>query len=70
MFADLSNIQIVDSVVTINPSYLAKASSAGTFCKMAIHPMARPELVAAAEQDDEEQEHRVYERARVDLIRI
>lgn len=37
---------------------------------MAIHPVARTELVAAAERGDEEQEHRVYERARVDLIRI
>ena len=69
-FRSSGRLQIVDSVVTVNPSYLAKASSAGTFCKMAIHPVARTELVAAAERGDEEQEHRVYERARVDLIRI
>ena len=37
---------------------------------MAIHPMTRTELVAAAERGDDEQEHHVYERARVDLIRI
>jgi DNA polymerase alpha subunit B len=64
------DLQIVDSVVTINPSYLAKSSTAGTFAKMTIHPSSRTELMSSVEQGDHEDEHRVYERARVDLIRI
>ncbi len=61
--------QIVDSVVTLNPSYLAKSSTAGTYCKMAIHPQSRAELHDAV-QTDENQEHKAFERVRVDVIRI
>jgi hypothetical protein len=61
--------QIVDSVVTLNPSYLAKSSTAGTYCKMAIHPQSRAELHDAL-QTGEDQEHKAFERVRVDVIRI
>ncbi len=61
--------QIVDSIVTVNPSYLSRASSAGTYAKLAIHPMARREVQDAA-RNEAQLEHRVYERARVDIVRI
>lgn len=62
--------QIVDSVVAINPSYLAKGNSAGTYCKMSIHPQNKERLARTGEAEEEEIEHEVYERARVDVLRI
>jgi hypothetical protein len=61
--------QIVDSVVTVNPSYLAKSSTAGTYCKLAIHPQNRAELQDAA-QAGVEQEHKAFDRVRVDVMRV
>jgi len=37
---------------------------------MTIHPRSRADLMNAVEKGDGEDEHQVYERARVDLIRI
>ncbi|KAJ9107993.1 hypothetical protein QFC20_003679 [Naganishia adeliensis] len=62
--------KIVDSVVAINPSYLAKGNSAGTYCKMSIHPQNKERLARTGEAEEEEIEHEVYERARVDVLRI
>jgi hypothetical protein len=63
-------LQIVDSVVALNPSYLAKGNSAGTYCKMSIHPQNKERLSRTGEGEEEEVEHEVYERARVDVLRI
>lgn len=60
----------VDSVVAVNPGFLSKSSSAGTFVRLAIHPSSRAELEKAEKEGDEEREHRVYERARVEIVRI
>lgn len=65
-----TRLQIVDSVVAINPSYLAKGNSAGTYCKMSIHPQSKERLMRTGEGEEEEVEHEVYERARVDVLRI
>jgi DNA polymerase alpha subunit B len=65
-----SDKQIIDSVVTINPSNLAKANSGGTYCKMTIHPVPQPDLDKAIDEGDLEDELRVFERTRVDLVRI
>ncbi|GHJ84547.1 hypothetical protein NliqN6_0949 [Naganishia liquefaciens] len=62
--------KIVDSVVAVNPSYLVKGNSAGTYCKMSIHPHPKERLMRAGEDEEEEVDHEVYERARVDLMRI
>lgn len=84
--------QIVDSTVVINPSYLTRGQSGGTFVKLTIHPLPKEELEklisgsktsgggAGSEMDvdqeeegdggDEAVEHRVWDRCRVDVIRI
>ncbi|KAA8652663.1 hypothetical protein EYZ11_001058 [Aspergillus tanneri] len=57
---------VVNSVLVINPGTLSKRRAAGTYAQMAIH---RREI------DEEEREqkqlgHKLYERARVDIMRI
>ncbi|KAK2629352.1 hypothetical protein QTJ16_000172 [Diplocarpon rosae] len=58
--------QVVEGVVVINPGYLSKRRGAGTYAKMTIMP---PSL-----QDEDRGSsvlaHKVYERARVDILRI
>ncbi|KAG0206680.1 DNA-directed DNA polymerase alpha subunit pol12 [Mortierella sp. GBA30] len=66
----------VDNVVTINPNQLSKSQAGGTFARLTIHPMSRSYLDDAVMMMDEEVEqsmstyHNVYERCRVDLIRV
>lgn len=63
--------QIVDSTVMINPSYLTRGNNSGTFARLTIHPMDKGELEQLATQGgDEPIEHRVWERCRVDTIKI
>lgn len=62
--------KIVDSVVAINPSSLTKSASPGTFCKITIKPQGRDELQQAVQSGNEEVEHKLYERTRVDIHRI
>ncbi|KAK6584869.1 hypothetical protein PZA11_003093 [Diplocarpon coronariae] len=58
--------KVVEGVVVINPGYLSKRRGAGTYSKMTIMP---PSL-----QDEDRGSsvlaHKVYERARVDILRI
>ncbi|PBP18211.1 DNA polymerase alpha/epsilon subunit B [Diplocarpon rosae] len=58
--------KVVEGVVVINPGYLSKRRGAGTYAKMTIMP---PSL-----QDEDRGSsvlaHKVYERARVDVLRI
>lgn len=66
-----STEQIVDSTIMINPSYLTRGSSAGTFASLVIHPLSRDELERRVrEEEDEEIEHRMWERCRVDIVKI
>ncbi|BGP47016.1 DNA-directed DNA polymerase alpha subunit pol12 [Rhodotorula kratochvilovae] len=73
--------RIVDSTIILNPSFLSKSSapaSAGTFARLTIHPMDQEnlnELAASGMVDvggepDEPVEHRVWERCRVDIIKV
>ncbi|KAG0321875.1 DNA-directed DNA polymerase alpha subunit pol12 [Linnemannia gamsii] len=68
--------KIVDNVIVVNPNQLSKMQSGGTFAKLTIHPMAEGALSDAVMMMDEDDEqtmstyHRVYERCRVDLIRV
>lgn len=60
--------QAVDNVVVINPGPLSKPKSSGTYARMMIFPY---ELSAEERQEpDTHLTHRVYDRARVDIIRI
>ncbi|KAJ2960153.1 hypothetical protein NQZ79_g4508 [Umbelopsis isabellina] len=56
--------KIVDSVVCINPGYLSKKQSGGTFARATIHPL-KP-----VGDGDVGTEAKIWERARVDLIKI
>ncbi|EAW13154.1 DNA-directed DNA polymerase alpha subunit POL12 [Aspergillus clavatus NRRL 1] len=58
--------QVVDSVLVINPGTLSKRRAAGTYTQMAIHPR----VIADDEREQKHLSHKLYERARVDIIRI
>ncbi|GAA5892906.1 DNA-directed DNA polymerase alpha subunit POL12 [Sporobolomyces salmoneus] len=69
----------VDSVIMINPSFLVRdGSQPGTFARLTIHPLDKDNLNELAEngmvdtggEADEPVEHRVWERCRVDLIKV
>jgi DNA polymerase alpha subunit B len=57
----------VESVLVINPGFLSKRRGAGTYARLTIHP---------ASMTDEERHsktmigHKLFERARVDILRI
>ncbi|KAF8937862.1 DNA-directed DNA polymerase alpha subunit pol12 [Haplosporangium gracile] len=68
--------KIVDNVIVVNPNQLSKMQSGGTFAKLTIHPMSESALSDSVMMMDENDEqtmstyHRVYERCRVDLVRV
>lgn len=59
-------LQVVDSVLVINPGTLSKRRAAGSYAQMAVHPR----LVAEDEREQKQLSHKLYERARVDITRI
>ena len=60
-------IQVVESVLVINPGTLSKRRAAGTYARLVVQP---------ASVSDEEREtgsavaNKLWERARVDIVRI
>jgi DNA polymerase alpha subunit B len=70
--------QIVDSTLVINPGFLSRARTAGTFSKLVIHPKERRALEAQAQaqelgeegEGEGEVEHEVYARARAETWKI
>lgn len=69
--------KVVDSAVMVNPSSLTKKNQPGMFAKLTIYPIDKRELEKVKEKmqtDDDDDEgatdHKVYERCRVDLVRI
>jgi DNA polymerase alpha subunit B len=59
--------QVVESVLVINPGTLAKRRAAGTYARVIVKP--------AVLNDDERRKgvavaHKVWERTRVDIVRI
>ena len=59
-------LQVVESVVTINPGYLSKPKGPGTYASMVIQPV---DLSSVADRG-KLVTHRIYNRARVDVVRI
>ncbi|PYI04588.1 DNA polymerase [Aspergillus sclerotiicarbonarius CBS 121057] len=59
-------VKVVDSVTVINPGTLSKRRGAGTYAQMAIHART----IADDEREQKQVSHKLYERARVDIIRI
>ncbi|KKK16017.1 hypothetical protein AOCH_005870 [Aspergillus ochraceoroseus] len=59
-------IKVIDSVLTINPGTISKRRSAGTYAQIAIHPR----VISEEERGKKHIRHNLYERARVDILRI
>lgn len=59
--------KVVESVTVINPGQLSKKRGAGTFAQMTVEPRRLSEEERAAE---DVVGHRLFERARVDVVRI
>jgi DNA polymerase alpha subunit B len=59
-------VQVVNSVLVINPGTLSKRRAAGTYAQISIHPR----VIADDEREQKQLSHKLYERARVDVIRI
>jgi len=57
---------VVESVLVINPGYLSKRRAAGTFAKLTILPRS----VTDEERSKSVVAHKLFERARVDIVRI
>lgn len=58
--------QVVESVLVLNPGTLSKRRAAGTYAQMAIHPR----IMTPEERGERQLSHRIFERARVDVVRI
>ncbi|KAL1966877.1 hypothetical protein VTN77DRAFT_3842 [Rasamsonia byssochlamydoides] len=59
-------VKVVESVLVINPGTLSKRRAAGTYAQMALHPRTMTDQ----EREEKQLSHRVFERARVDVVRI
>ncbi|EEH09961.1 DNA polymerase alpha/primase associated subunit [Histoplasma capsulatum G186AR] len=59
-------VKVVEGVLVINPGTLSKRKAAGSFAQMTLHPRTLTE----EEMNVKQVGHKVYERARVDVIRI
>jgi DNA polymerase alpha subunit B len=59
-------LQVVESVLVVNPGTLSKRRGAGTYAQMALHPRT----ITDEEQEEKQLSHKVFARARVDVIRI
>lgn len=81
LLADTSKkLQVVDSTIMLNPSHLTKANGAGTFARLSVYPMERGELERRVDESltkglpelhtEDNIEHRVWERCRVDIVKI
>jgi DNA polymerase alpha subunit B len=66
-FSKLTYYQVVESVLVVNPGFLSKRRAAGTFAKLTIHP---PTLTDSERTANQMVPHRLYERARVDIVKI
>ncbi|KAI1624813.1 DNA polymerase alpha subunit B [Exophiala viscosa] len=60
------SVKVVDSVMVINPGQLSKRKAAGTYSQISL----QPRIVAKDESSARTLPHNVFERARVDVVRI
>ena len=68
--------QVIESVVTINPGTISKRRGPGTYARITVLP---PSIPKKNNGDDDQMDtsvagemfgHRLYERARVDIVRV
>ncbi|KIW33432.1 uncharacterized protein PV07_00284 [Cladophialophora immunda] len=60
------SVKVVDSVMVINPGQLSKRKAAGTCSQISLHPR----MLSEEEKSARTVAHNVFERGRVDVIRI
>lgn len=59
--------EVVESVLFINPGYLSKRRGVGTYARMTLYP---PTVTEEEKNSDAMVSHKVFERARVEIVRI
>ncbi|ODQ64213.1 DNA polymerase alpha, subunit B [Nadsonia fulvescens var. elongata DSM 6958] len=62
----VNTAKVIDNVIVINPGMLAKGVSAGTYALITV----MPPLIDESKDDTELVTHQLYDRARVDIIKI
>jgi len=66
--------KVIDSNVVVNPRQLCKSRGTGTFAQLTIHDFNRQSIEQAIAQtsdhDDEELDHLLAERCRVDIVKL
>lgn len=60
-------MQVVESVLVINPGFLSKRRGAGTYAKMSLYP---PSLSDIEDSGENMMGHKIFDRARVEMTRI
>lgn len=61
-----NNSKVVESVLVVNPGYLSKRKAPGTYSRLTVYPAKITEPEAGSSVIG----HNVFERARVDILRI
>lgn len=70
------SFQTVDSTIMINPSFLTKGNSPGTFARITIGPLDRYALEDIRDngieggEKDEGVEHKVWSRTKVEIVKV
>ncbi|EAS28066.3 DNA polymerase alpha/primase associated subunit [Coccidioides immitis RS] len=59
-------VKVIEGVLVINPGTVSKRRGPGTYAQLAVHPR----VLTEEEQNAKYINHRLFERARVDIIRI
>ncbi|CUS09023.1 unnamed protein product, partial [Tuber aestivum] len=62
-----SSVRVVDGVLVVNPGFLSKRMGPGSYAEMHVLP---PQVKGGEEEVGGELGHRVWERARVEILRI
>lgn len=60
------SVKVVESVMVVNPGFLSKRKAAGTFARMSL----QGRVLGEEEKGEQSVTHKVFERARVDVVRI
>ena len=60
------SVKVVESVMIVNPGFLSKRKAAGTYAQMSL----QPRMLADEEKEEKTVPHKIFDRARVDVVRI
>lgn len=62
-----NRVQVVESVLVINPGFLSKRRGAGTYARMSLYPPSQSDIESSGEGM---MGHKIFDRARVEITRI